>query len=436
MDLKTGLSIYNRPWLIEPSAAMQMLGVWEQVRGEEGAWQYGKSIGRDEADLSPAIKRKLFAINGTVVAPESSWDMEDFEGFDGATVAVIPISGPLMKHDYCGSLGTGTLKQLVRMASETESVQSIVLLVDSPGGTVDGTEAFANEIRNSAKNTIAFISGMACSAAYWLASACNKAYAGSQTDMIGCIGTMITLRDNSKMLEKVGIVKREYYATDSSEKNKDITDAINGDGKGLIENLLDPNNDVFIASVKKGRGSKLKEEALAGKTYTSTNALEVGLIDGIKSYDEVLAEAGKTKVKQQTTPGYSVINNSKTRIMTASEIKAQHPDLYKEIVNATLTAERDRVKGWNAWRAADPEAVDKGIADGAQVTPGVISEMSAKMATKAAGAAAEGENAPKLDVAAVTVPKVKAEGDKEDTPEVSEAVKAEFAKLCGVATKK
>ncbi len=411
-----------------------MLGVWEQVRGEEGAWQYGKSLGRDEVDSSLAIKRKLFAINGITVAPESSWDMADFEGFEGSTVAVIPVSGPLMKHDYCGSLGTATLKQLVRMASETESVQSIVFLIDSPGGTVDGTESFANEVRNSAKNTIAFTEGMACSAAYWLASSCKRIYAGSQTDMIGCIGTMITLRDNSKMLEKIGITKREYYATDSSEKNKDITDAINGDGKGLIENLLDPNNDIFVGAVKKGRGSKLKEEALAGKTYTSTNALEMGLIDGIKSYDEVLAEAGKTKVKQQTAPTYSVINNSKIRTMTVAEIKAQHPEAYQDIVNATLNAERDRVKGWNAWRAADPEAVDKGIADGSQVTPGVISEMSAKMATKAASAAAEGDNAPALDVAAVKVPK--AESEKGATEEISEATKAEFAKLCGVTTKK
>lgn len=419
MNIKTGLSIYNKPWLIEPSVALEMLDFWEGVKSGSVTWDYQKAKGETTDISSYKLRQKFFSSSSVIMAPDNSYDMRDFSGFDGAEIAVIPVSGPLMKSDFCGSFGTQTLRQLTQLASSTQSVKTILFAIDSPGGTVDGTQVFADTIKSSPKQTIAFVDGMMGSAAYWVGCSCDKVYASCETDKIGCIGTMVSLYDKRKSLEAKGIVLREYYATDSKDKNKTFIDAESGDGKALIEEMLDPVNDVFLNVVRSNRGKGLDESALSGKLYVGNAAKDVGLIDGVKSFEQIIQGS-------KTNSNSIYHNKSKKMANTAAEFKAENPVAYAEIYNAGVTegatqganAEKDRVKSWMAWKDIDAEAAAKGIADGAIVTPGVISEMSVKAVNKASIKAAEGENPPTLAVAEV------AKTDKEKADKEVEAFTA------------
>jgi ClpP class serine protease len=426
MDVKTGLSILNKQWLIEPSAALQMLELWERSLNGEIKWSYQK-IRAEEGEreqLTPyQLYQKFFASSDIIMAPESSWDMEDFNGFEGASVAVIPVTGPLMKDDFCGSFGTKTMRYLTNMATKAASVKSIVYLIDSPGGTVDGNEAFADAIKSSSKRTIAVVDGYMCSAAYWLGCSCDEVYAGSQTDIIGSIGTMCAFQDASKALEARGIVLREFYATASTEKNAAHREAMKGDGKKLIQQTLDPLNNVFLSTVKANRGSKLnleQENVLNGRTYTSHDALAAGLIDGIKSLDVVLGEAktGK-KITSQTTINHS----SNKKNMTANEFKAAHPEAYNEIYNAGMTAgvkqEKSRIGAWLKFQSVDAETVAKGIKEDLEVDMGVIADMSVKAMSGSTAEAMKKDN-PK-DV--TTTP-------PQNQPTKEQAEKSEFLNAC------
>lgn len=73
------------------------------------------------------------------------------EGSNNGPVMVLPIDGPMMRNDYCGSLGTTSMGRLIEAANNDASIQSIVLSINSPGGTVDGTESLANKIKASQK---------------------------------------------------------------------------------------------------------------------------------------------------------------------------------------------------------------------------------------------------------------------------------------------
>ena len=91
---------------------------------------------------------------------------------------------------------------------------------------------------------------------------------------------------------------REYYASASTDKNKSWNEALKGNGKLIIEETLDPLNNEFLQAVKNNRlALSVNEEAtLKGKTYTAAKAQELGFIDGIKSFDEIVSEQrGKTK---------------------------------------------------------------------------------------------------------------------------------------------
>lgn len=408
MDIKTGLSIYNKPWLIEPSAALQMLDFFEKVKEGE-KWDYGHAKGEENGLSVYKIYQKFFASEGVIMSPESSWDMSDFKGFDGARIAVIPVSGPLMKNDFCGSFGTESLRQLTRMASGTNSVKAILYLNDSPGGTVDGTQAFADDIKASSKRTISLVSGMMCSANMWTGGSADEVYASCETDLVGSIGTMCGFYDNSKAMEVKGVVLREYYATASTDKNRAYKEAQDGDGKKLIQEMLDPMNNVFLGAMKKNR-PRIKEDALTGKVYTSNAAMEMGLIDGIKTFEQIIGGDIKPKT---TTTSTSFYQGNKAKKMTAAEIKTAHPESYNTIIAEGATQERERIEGWLTWQSVDADAVAKGIESGKTVTQKVANEFAFKMHSKALGKQAEAENAPEVETGAVAKPKT-AEVAKED----------------------
>lgn len=370
MNIKTGLSIYNKPWLIEPSAAIQMLDFWNKVQGGE-QWNYHSAKGEDENKSN----ERFFALDGVTIAPESTGGMYSFKGFEGSHTAVISISGPLMKNDYCGSLGTASLRQLTQMAAATESIKTILYVIDSPGGTVDGTQSFANAIKSSGKQTIALVDGMMCSAAYWIGSSCDKIYSSNSTDMIGSIGTMCALKDNTEEMKTKGIVLREYYATDSTDKNKMFSDAQKGDGKALISEMLDPMNDMFMEAVKENRYGKLNksENVLTGKTYMTDAAQAAGLIDGISSIDSII-NSNKLSNTSYSTKGKT------TKVMNAAEFKAAHPAEYGKIVSEGIAQgieqERDRVTAALVYVDVDAAGVKKVIADGKPLTQTFFAEMN------------------------------------------------------------
>ncbi|HYC28806.1 MAG TPA: hypothetical protein VEB42_08320, partial [Chitinophagaceae bacterium] len=125
MISKVGLAIYNKPWLIEPESALNLLDMWERmIEGKTSLWQDRQ---QEEQDRLAEFK-KLFTSSAVVFAPTNSWDAKSFKGFQGASIAVIPVQGPLMKSDFCGDFGTASLQNLFRLAEETPSVESIVLL--------------------------------------------------------------------------------------------------------------------------------------------------------------------------------------------------------------------------------------------------------------------------------------------------------------------
>ena len=236
MDFKTASSILRSPWFIDEHMAASYYEEYLSVRATGGKFR-----AETESKIEPFNpQQKFFAGNVIKYAPIDSYSSyaRSFEGFDGAKIAVIYLSGALMKNDYCGWLGTQSLLTLFNLACDTETIQQIVLLIDSPGGSVDGTFSFADAVSECCKPVTTVISGMCASAAYWIGSSAAKVYATSPTDIIGSIGTMITLVDQSKYLADMGIVVRTFYADDSVNKNAEFTQAQKGEGKMLVKNLL------------------------------------------------------------------------------------------------------------------------------------------------------------------------------------------------------
>lgn len=306
MNFKTASLITRSPWLIHELWATAYYDEFLALRGTENRFR------AEETSAVPAAinpQEKFFASDTVKYAPTDSYTeyARNFTGFDGAKVAVICVDGPLMKTDFCGYYGTQSMLSFLKLAENTTSVEQIVLLIDSPGGSVDGTSTFADGVAACAKPVTALIDGLCCSAAYWIASACDEIIATANTNIIGSIGTMIQMVDSSRYQEENGFIVRKYYATESADKNRAFDEALKGDGKLLVKTMLDPINNEFISAVKSNRDGKLGEGILSGHTFIAKEAIKNGLIDTIKTFDAAMqAIEGKTTKSQSSQKKYTM----------------------------------------------------------------------------------------------------------------------------------
>jgi ClpP class serine protease len=207
------------------------------------------------------------------------------------SVAIISITGTLTKYDQeCGPDGILTKSQLLQRCYDNPNIKGIVLNVDSGGGAATAMFLMAETIAKRTKPVVGFVSDNAFSAAYGILSGCDLIIANNKTAGVGSIGTYCTIIDYSEQLKKLGVKLIDVYATDSKHKNSVYREAI----KGNIEPLraeVDRFNDEFLALVEQNRGEKLKKERSVwgtGKTYFADESIELGLIDAIDSFDNIL----------------------------------------------------------------------------------------------------------------------------------------------------
>jgi protease IV len=219
---------------------------------------------------------------------------DENELMPGAVVAM-GISGPVMKDDFCGDVGTSTLRNHLRKAVTNKNVSAILLKMETGGGAVDGTFELADDIRNASriKPIIGYVDGLSASAGYAIQSGCTKIFTSHKTAEVGSIGVAATIMDYSEKLKALGVKEHYINASTNPDKNKAFMDARKGDYKGYQEKL-DEIHQIFMDTVKAGRGSKINlevENVFTGKTYLSEQAYQYGLIDGICSFEDALSEA-------------------------------------------------------------------------------------------------------------------------------------------------
>lgn len=248
-----------------------------------------------------------------VYGPNSTSNLlEDIEGTETNATVIVDVQDVLMKNDtFCGPAGSMTMAAVVDKLSASDSVSTIIFDMDCPGGSVAGTQTYAQAIKNSPKRTIAFVNeGIAASGGYWLGASCDEFYCSQSTDMVGSIGVMATLRDYSERLAKLGVKEIVINSRLSEDKNKEVHDALHGD-TDAIQNRLDFIAEKFISYVKENRTIYTSvADPFKGAMYFAEEAKAIGLIDGIKSWDELMTEVSSSKS-----------SNTKNVIKTNSEMK-------------------------------------------------------------------------------------------------------------------
>lgn len=262
-------------------------------------------------------------------------------------VAVLSVFGPLFPRAnlFAQILGATSIDRLAldfNKALKNDSVSAIVLNFDSPGGVTTHINEMAGMINNANKPVIAYISGNAGSAAYYLASAANEVVVDA-TAPVGGIGVVTRLVKN-KNDETI-----EFISSNAPDKRPDINTE---QGRAVIQNHIDAMESVFIDSVSQFR--RLNQEdiiALRGGLFVGQGAVDAGLADRLGSLESVISELQTNQTSTAIT-------------MKIAQFKAEHPSIHQtafdlgaqsvqvktdqfttETITAeAVTAERERMK--------------------------------------------------------------------------------------------
>jgi signal peptide peptidase SppA len=249
-------------------------------------------------------------------------------------VAVINIRGVMTKGGSSLSEDGSTirLRQQIRNAVRDDIVSAIVLVIDSPGGTVAGTADLADEVRkaNAVKPVISFVEDLAASAAYYVASQASEIHANQPDALIGSIGTYMVVYDLSGAFEKEGI-KTHVIATGSLKGAGTMGSEITEEQLANWQSIVDNSGKAFTSAVQAGR--KLTNEQLTavttGGVWNAADAKAKQLIDAISSFDEVMSRAASagTKRKGRTM---SAENNEGPKSATLQELETALPSASAE----------------------------------------------------------------------------------------------------------
>jgi signal peptide peptidase SppA len=254
--------------------------------------------------------------------------------------AVVPIKGPLFKKanmmtEFSGATSMALVSNDFRAALADDSVKQIVLHIDSPGGTIDGTKELADLIYESrgGKPIIAYVDGMAASAAYWIASAADKIVASSETAIVGSVGVITAHYDYSKYYENEGVKKKYIYQGKYKGMGREA-EPLTKEGEALIQGEIDGLYSIFVESVAKNLGisaEKALEITDGSKIFNGQEGVELGLVHEIATLDSVLSiEHAETQAEKGNWT-HGTKTNKEEESMNLKELKIECPELVDAI---------------------------------------------------------------------------------------------------------
>lgn len=225
--------------------------------------------------------------------------------------AIIEIDGVILKDaprfswfEYTSSRSAG---EQLRAALDDPSIARIVLVVDSPGGTIDGTQelAYAVHAARGKKPIVAFADGLMASAAYYIGSAANEVYISGDNTLTGSIGVVTTHTDYSGLEQRLGMKTTEIYAG----KYKRIASSVqplSDEGRDYLQAQVDRMYSTFVHDVAMFRGVSAEtvlKRMGDGRVFVGRQGIDAGLADGVATLDLLIGAERAREVEPMGNVG-------------------------------------------------------------------------------------------------------------------------------------
>lgn len=390
------LDVLTAPWAIEPPKLLEIQGIYAtHLRGEK-------------IDIS-ALEARL----GRPLANEP----KSYQVQDG--VAIINIDGVIAKRanlfsQISGGVSTELVGRDLQSAMADAAVHSIILSIDSPGGTVDGTQTLANAVSAATKPIVTLASGTMASAAYWIGSAANSVYITDSTTIVGSIGVVATHQDISKAQEQQGIKTTEVFAGQYKRIASNYA-PLSKEGRQTMQDQVDYNYGIFVNAVaaqRKVSVDTVLADMADGRIFIGQQAIDAGLVDGVSTLGALVAQlnasrtsgtasarptsAGAAPRAHVHSPVQSHPSTGAAMPITRDQIAAEAPEVLAAIQQEGASAERARIQSVEAQAMPGHEALIAAMKFDGKSTPGeaAMAVNAAEKQSRAAHAAKLASDAP------------------------------------------
>jgi signal peptide peptidase SppA len=441
------IDLLTSAWAIQPDKLRELQAIYStHLRGEK------IDISAVEARLGRPLhsEQQAYAVHPGGVA------VLNIEG------VIAPKANLFMQ--ISGGLSTQMATKQIESAMADSRVKSIVLAIDSPGGSVIGTPELGSAIHamSSEKPIVSHSDGVIASAAYWFGAASNAVFISGPTVQAGSIGVVATHNYNPRAAETQTEITAGRYKRMASG-----IAPLSEEGLALIQADVDYVYSLFVDAVATYRGvaaEQVLEHMADGRVFRGQQAIDAGLVDGVSTLDalvedlatdpakyakrrsSVFAVAGVLSTAAGAAPEDESSQREKEPVMpeadnkptlTRESFERDHAALFatirSEFVTLGATQERERIQAVRAAAMPGHEALIEQLAfDGKSTAGDAAQQVLAAERTRIAAAAKDhlGDASPAAPGA--VAPADAAPGTETDRSVGKRAVAA-FNKLRGVS---
>jgi protease-4 len=209
--------------------------------------------------------------------------------------AMVTLEGEISSSSMANALD---INSSLVSAFENEHSAGVVLRINSPGGSPVQAGMINDEIHRLRKlypnkPFYVVVEDICASGGYYVAVAGDQILV-DKASLVGSIGVIMEGFGFTGLMDKLGVTRRMITAG----SNKGMMDPFSKENPKqveMIKTMIDEIHQQFIAVVKEGRGSRLKEtpDLFSGRVWNGEQAIKIGLVDGYGTVETVARDVFK-----------------------------------------------------------------------------------------------------------------------------------------------
>ena len=218
--------------------------------------------------------------------------------FQQPEVVVIYVEGVIVDGgiDDGSMVGGNEIVNRIRSAWNDENCKAIVLRINSPGGSVSGSDAILNEIKRARKEGLPVVVSMgavAASGGYWIATDCDRLFANEQT-ITGSIGVFGLLPNFEDLSSRFG-ASFDAVKTHPSSDLLGVSRPKSEKEMKVLQTHVESLYQKFLNLVAKGRGMKIERvsQVAEGRVWMGLDAHELGLVQELGGLYDAIKHAAE-----------------------------------------------------------------------------------------------------------------------------------------------
>lgn len=216
-------------------------------------------------------------------------------------VGVVRIDGEIVSEDVSAGLfsdeikGARTIAGEIRDAGKRPDVKSLLIVIDSPGGSSVGSRQLYDAVAGLDKPAVAYVNELAASGGYYVAAGTDYVVITPEA-LTGNIGARMSFADMSALFEKIGLRENVIKTGDMKDIGSPARPMTVAEQEVLGE-ILNESFAAFREAVERGRAGKLDpvafETVLDGRIVSGRQAVKIGLADELGDREDAVAKAAR-----------------------------------------------------------------------------------------------------------------------------------------------